>query len=196
MRWLVKLYDQTLIWSQHRHAPRYLAAVSFVEASVFPIPPYFMQAPMTLTKPHKAFVYALIATVASVSGGLLGYVLGWLVFKPVVVPVINALGYTDAYQDVIQLMQSLGFSAVMLAGFMPIPYKLVAIASGFVQINLVAFFLASCIGRGVKFFALALLIRIGGVKMEQHIRSLLEKFGLVCLFLVSLIIGLRFVGIV
>ncbi len=193
MKWLVRLYDRTLVWSQHRYAPHYLAAVSFVEASVFPIPPYFMLAPMSLARPHKAFNYALIATLASVFGGLLGYLLGYLVFNPLVLPLIDSFGYMSKYQHVNEMLQEHGFIAVLIAGFMPIPYKLIAIAAGFANLPIAGFFLASLAGRGVKFFAVALLIKAGGDRMEQHVRLMLEKLGWI--FLVGsmvLLIGLKF----
>jgi membrane protein YqaA with SNARE-associated domain len=189
MRWMVKLYDKSLQWSQHAHAPRYLAAVSFVEASVFPIPPYFMLAPMAIAQPSKAYRYALIATFASVFGGLLGYLLGYSVFKAIALPFIEMFGYTAAYERVLQLFQDRGFVAVLLAGFTPLPFKLVAIGAGFVEIPIASFFVASILGRGLKFFAVALVIKAGGIKMEQHIRLIIQKFGLVCLSLAALAVG-------
>lgn len=191
MRWLVKLYDKSLLWSQHVYAPRYLAAVSFVEASVFPIPPYFMLAPMALAKPSKAYYYALIATLASVLGGVLGYALGFWVFKPVALPIIDFMGYSDAYQRVMELFQQRGFLAVLIAGFTPLPFKLVAIGAGFVEVPLAAFLVASIFGRGVKFFAVALLVRVGGDKMAQHVRRLIEKLGLIFLCMAAVIIILK-----
>ena len=195
MRWLVRLYDKSLLWSQHAHAPRYLAAVSFVEASVFPIPPYFMLAPMALAKPSKAYYYALIATLASVLGGLLGYMLGYWVFKPVALPVIQFMGYSEAYQRVIELFQERGFFAILLAGFTPLPFKLVAIGAGFVEVPLASFFVASIFGRGVKFFAVALLIKVGGDKMAQRVRALIEKLGLICLCMAAMVIVLKFLKV-
>jgi membrane protein YqaA with SNARE-associated domain len=197
MKWMVKLYDKTLLWSQHQYAPHYLAAVSFVEASVFPIPPYFMLAPMALARPSKAIKYAMIATLASVFGGLLGYLLGYLVFQPLILPLLESFGYTAKYQHVSELLQAHGFVAVLIAGFMPIPYKLIAIAAGFTKLPLLGFFLASLVGRGVKFFAVALLIKAGGDRMEQHVRLMLEKLGLIlCLGLVAVVFGLKFFKVI
>jgi membrane protein YqaA with SNARE-associated domain len=179
MQWLLKLYDKTLVWSHHRHAARYLAAVSFVEASVFPIPPYFMLAPMALAKPDKAMNYALLATVASVCGGVLGYCLGYLLFHPVVLPILKLLGYTESYDLIAAHLQSKGFWAVLVAGFMPIPYKLVAIGAGVVEIPLLSFVTASIFGRALKFFAVAGLIKIGGQQMDQMVRRVIPKFSLI-----------------
>jgi membrane protein YqaA with SNARE-associated domain len=191
MQLLVRLYDRTLVWSQHKYAPGYLAAVSFIEASVFPIPPYFMLAPMALAKPSRAFQYALIATVASVFGGLLGYLLGYLVF-PLVLPIIEYFGYSAAYTAITAHFQEQGFWAILVAGFMPIPFKLIAIGAGFMRVPIWSFFLASILGRGVKFFAVSLLIRMGGAKMEQHVRNLIAKLGFIMLALVGVVVALKY----
>ncbi len=189
MRWLVKLYDKSLQWSQRKDAPYYLAAVSFVEASVFPIPPYFMLAPMAIAQPKNAYRYALIATVASVFGGLLGYLIGYSVFKVIALPLIEFFGYAAKYERVLVLFQDRGFMAVFIAGFTPLPFKLVAIGAGFVEIPVASFFVASILGRALKFFTVAFLVRAGGVKMEQHIRTVLQKFGLICFGLVALAVS-------
>jgi len=191
MQWLVNLYDKTLVWSQHKYAPRYLAAVSFVESSVFPIPPYFMLAPMALAKPDKALRYAFIATTASVLGGLVGYLLGYLVFTPVVLPIIELMGYTESYALVTQRFQEQGFIAILLAGFMPIPFKLVAIGAGVMHVPLGEFFLASIFGRGIKFYLVSVLIKLGGAKMEQRFRQIIAKLGVVLLGLAVLLVSLK-----
>lgn len=191
MQVLVKLYEKTLIWAKHRHAPRYLAAVCFVEASVFPIPPYFMLAPMALSKPDKAANYAIIATIFSVAGGILGYFLGALVFYPIVLPIIEYFGYEHYYNAITARFQENGFLAVLLSGFMPMPFKVVAIAAGFMQVPLALFVLASIFGRGAKFFAVAMLIRLGGDKMEQQIKQIISKVGIIFVILAALILGLK-----
>ena len=83
---LTKLYDRSLIWAQHRHAPRYLAAMSFAESSFFPIPPDVMLAPMALAKPSNAYFYAFITTLFSIIGGLFGYMIGYFAFLPLLNP--------------------------------------------------------------------------------------------------------------
>lgn len=191
MQILVRLYDKTLVWAQHKNAPRYLAAVSFVEASVFPIPPYFMLAPMALAKPNKAYSYALIATIASVMGGLLGYLLGYLVFYPLVLPLIEYFGYAEAFSALTQRFQEQSFVAILVAGFMPIPFKLIAIGAGFMRVSVLSFIVASLFGRGLKFFAVSLLIKIGGVQMEERVRGLIAKMGLFILIFAALLVSLK-----
>jgi len=196
MQWLVKLYDQTLIWSQHRHAPRYLAAVSFVEASIFPIPPYFMLAPMAIARPNRALRFALIATVASVLGGLVGYLLGYYVFNPLVLPIIKFFGYGESYLLVTQRLQESGFLAILIAGFMPVPFKIIAIGAGVMQVPVMEFLLASVFGRGLKFYLVAVLIKLGGTQMEYHIRRAIEKSGLILMAAVVLVLVLKIFQVV
>ena len=196
MKFLVKLYDKSLIWSQHQYAPRYLAAVSFVEASFFPIPPYFMLAPMSLAKPKKALNYALIATLASVAGGVLGYILGYLIFYPVILPFLEFMGYATKVANVAEKFRQNEFWMILAAGLIPIPYKLIAISAGFMHAALLPFLLASLIGRGLKFFLLAAVIKIGGVDMEQKIRRSIERFGLFLLAIIGLILGLKFFKVI
>lgn len=193
MKWMVNLFDRALIWSQHRHAAWYLAAVSFVEASVFPIPPYFMLAPMALAKPNKALNYATIATIASVAGGLMGYLLGYLLFKPLVLPLIAYFVHIATYENVIRIFQENGFLALFILGLSPIPFKFIAIGAGFLALPLHIFLIVSLISRGLKFFAVSVVIKLGGKNMQQYLRLMLEKFGLLTLgiFGVALFIYLR-----
>lgn len=164
--WYKNIYAKTMLWSQHPHAGRYLALVSFIEASVFPIPPYFMLAPMTLARPERAIFYASLATVCSVLGGILGYWLGYFVFSPVVLPIIDFFGYAQKFGILTASLQSKGFWAVLIAGFTPVPFKLVAVGSGLMHIQLGVFLCASVLGRGVKFFAVVLLIKLFGIKFN------------------------------
>ena len=193
MRWMVKLYDRSLQWAQHKHAPRYLAAVSFVEASVFPIPPYFMLAPMVLARPNKAYYFALLATIASVFGGILGYSLGALIFKPVVLPLIEYFGYDLVYQNIIHMFQEHGLLALLLLGLTPLPFKLIAIGAGFLSISLPLFVMVSIFSRGLKFFVVAILIKAGGANMKQYLRLIIGKLGIVCIgvFGLALFVYLR-----
>lgn len=179
MRSLVKLYDKALEWSAHPRAPQYLAAVSFVEASIFPIPPYVMLAPMALAKPQNALRYALIATICSVLGGVLGYILGMVLFEPLIMPLLENLNYVAKYQHVADTLQVKGFWAVLIAGFTPLPFKFMAIASGVMRIPLPAFICGALFGRAAKFYGMAAVIKFGGSKMEEKIRLLIEKLGIV-----------------
>lgn len=176
MRLFAPLYDMTLRWSAHRHAPRYLGLLSFAESSCFPIPPDVMLIPMTLARPERAWRLAALTTVTSVLGGLLGYLLGHFLFT-VIEPLLHRLNYWDNYLIVVGWFQDWGFWAVFLAGFSPIPYKLFTIAAGAIAMPLLPFVLASLCGRGARFYLVAGLIRWFGAPMEASIRVHVERLG-------------------
>ncbi len=163
-------------WVQHRHAPWYLGMLSFAESSFFPIPPDVMLAPMSLAKPDRAWRLALLTTVTSVLGGLLGYLLGLLVFD-LIEPLLHRSGYWDHYQQAQAWFDAWGFWAIFLAGFSPIPYKVFTITAGAIAMPLAPFIVASAIGRGARFFLVAALMRWGGARMESVIRANIDRLG-------------------
>ncbi len=124
MRIFRHLYDKVLNWSHHRHAPYYLAGVSFAESSFFPIPPDVMLIPMVLSKPFKAWNFATITTISSILGGILGYLIGYYGFELLGEPLVKAFGYEESYARIVSWFAHYGFWAVLLAGFTPIPYKM------------------------------------------------------------------------
>ena len=148
------LYDRVLRWSAHHHAERYLAGLSFAESSFFPIPPDVMLAPMTLARPDRGWRFAGVTTVASVLGGLAGYAIGWLALD-LIEPLLRSLGYWENYSRSTAWFETWGFLAVLAAGFSPIPYKVFTIAAGALHMLLPAFFVASLVGRGGRFFLVA-----------------------------------------
>ena len=176
MRFFSVLYDRVLSWSRHRHAPRYLAGLSFAESSFFPIPPDVMLAPMALARPERAWFYAALTTITSVLGGLLGYLIGVFAFE-MVEPLLHQAGYWEAYLRAGEWFGVWGFWAIFLAGFSPIPYKVFTISAGVVSMALLPFVLASLIGRGARFFLVAGLMRWGGARMEQTLRRYVDWLG-------------------
>lgn len=189
MRFFSVFYDKVLSWSRHRHAPRYLAGLSFAESSFFPIPPDVMLAPMTLSRPERAWYYAALTTIASVLGGLLGYFIGVFAFE-LVEPLLHRAGYWDAYLLARDWFTRWGFWAVFMAGFSPIPYKVFTISAGVVGMALLPFLLASLVGRGARFFLVAGLMRWGGASMEQGLRRYVDVLGwlLVVLLVVAWVV--------
>jgi membrane protein YqaA with SNARE-associated domain len=185
MKLFSALYDKVLSWSRHRHAPRYLGGLSFAESSFFPIPPDVMLAPMALAKPERAWHYAALTTVASVLGGLLGYLIGVFAFE-MVEPLLHRLGYWDAYLQARDWFDRWGFWAVFLAGFSPIPYKVFTISAGVVGMALLPFVLASLIGRGARFFMVAGLMKWGGARMETALRRYVDVLGWIMVALIAL----------
>ncbi len=179
------LYDRVLGWSRHPYAPWYLGALSFAESSFFPVPPDVMLAPMSLAQPRRAWSFALLTTVASLLGGMLGYLIGVFAFE-LVEPWLHQAGYWPAYLRVNEWFATWGFWAVFLAGFSPIPYKLFTISAGVIGMAFIPFVLASAIGRAGRFFLVAGLMRWGGEKMEQTLRLYIDRisWALVILLLV------------
>jgi membrane protein YqaA with SNARE-associated domain len=176
MRLFGPLYDRVLGWAAHPKARWYLGGLSFAESSFFPIPPDVMLAPMTLARPVDAWRLALLTTLTSVAGGVLGYLIGYFALD-LVEPWLVSVGYWEGYLQVREWFQTWGFWAVLAAGFSPIPYKLFTIAAGALGMFLPAFVLASIVGRGGRFFLVAGLIRWGGAPMEAQLRRHVEFLG-------------------
>lgn len=176
MKLFSALYVRAMRWSVHPHAPRYLAILSFMESSFFPVPPDVMLAPMSLARPERAWGYALLTTVASVAGGLFGYLLGYFAFE-LVAPIIERSGNWERYEQVRVWFAVWGFWAVFMAGFSPLPYKLFTITAGVTMMNLPMFMLASLIGRGARYFLVAGLMLWGGEAMERTLRLYIDRLG-------------------
>ncbi len=176
MRLFGPWYERALRWAAHPHAPGYLVALSASESVIFPVPPDVMLAPMTLARPSRWLRFASLCTIASVLGGLLGYLLGAFALEAVL-PWIERAGKLDTFHQVQELFVRYGFWIVFVAGFTPIPYKVFTIASGAAGIGLLPFVLGSLIGRGGRFFLVAGLIRIGGQRMEGILRRYVEALG-------------------
>lgn len=166
-----------LVWAKHRHAERYLAAMSFSESVFFPVPPDVMLAPMSLAQPKKAWRFASFATIASVFGGIVGYLLGFWLFDPVVQPFIEQMGWQGKFDIALDWFKNYGIWVVFLAGFSPIPYKVFTISAGVLQMAFMPFLIASAVGRGARFFLVSALMKWGGVKMEAKLRQYIEILG-------------------
>ncbi len=177
------LYEKALIWAKHRHATKYLCALSFSESSFFPIPPDVMLAPMALAQPEKAFRFALLTTLFSVLGGMLGYGIGYFLFDNIA-PWLQETKYWEKYLTAESWFKDWGFWAVFVAGFSPIPYKVFTIAAGALQMSFLPFVLASLVGRGARFFLVAMLIAAGGEKLESKLRQYMDIIGWVIVALV------------
>ena len=180
------LYDKTLQWSRHRHAPRYLGGLSFAESSFFPIPPDVMLAPMCLATPARAWWFALLTTVTSVAGGVFGYLIGHFAYE-LVQPLVEGR-YAAAYQQSVNWFNEWGFWAILVAGFSPIPYKVFTIAAGVLYMPLLPFILASATGRGARFFLVAALMRWGGSKMEHMLKRYVDAIGWVTVALIAAVL--------
>ncbi|MGQ9686871.1 MAG: YqaA family protein [Thiobacillaceae bacterium] len=190
MRLFSPLYRRVMHWSRHPRAPWYLIGLSFAESSFFPVPPDVMLAPMALARPERAWRLALITTLASVAGGLLGYAIGHFAFDLIQPWLTTKPRYWQAYQLAVDWFGRYGFWAIFVAGFSPIPYKVFTIAAGVLSMALLPFALGSLIGRGARFYLVAGLMRWGGVRMEAMLHRYIDRLGwaLVALVVLALLV--------
>jgi membrane protein YqaA with SNARE-associated domain len=166
---------------------RGLGIVSFVESSIFPIPPDVMMVPMVLARPQDAWRIATVATVASVVGGLAGYAIGYFLLETVGQWIIQLYGLADRVAAYQAAYDEWGLWIILIKGLTPIPYKLVTIASGMAHFNLAVFVLASIATRGARFFLVAGLLRWYGPPIRDFIEARLTLVTSV--FAVLIVLG-------
>jgi membrane protein YqaA with SNARE-associated domain len=178
-----RLYEWILALSGRPSAPWALGAVAFAESSFFPIPPDVMLVPMAVARPERVWTYALVATVASVAGGLLGYAIGALLYESVGLWLFKLYGLTQGAEAFRASYAHYGHWIILLKGLTPIPYKLVTITSGFAGYDLFWFTVLSLVTRGARFFILAGLIGRFGPSirsvMDRHLNVVAACFGAV-----------------
>ncbi len=179
-----KLYEFVLKLSAHRLAVRYLAIIGFIESIIFPIPADIMLAPMCLKKPEKAYNYAKILSIASVLGGVFGYLIGYF-FADFVTQIAANLGKAEKFASFKESFDEWGLLLVFIAGFSPFPYKIITISAGMLKISFPIFFIASAISRSLRFFLIAWAIKKGGAKLEKTISKYVEWLGWACVALVG-----------
>jgi membrane protein YqaA with SNARE-associated domain len=183
---LRRAYDWAMRMAAHKHAEWALAGVSFVESSVFPIPPDVILMPMVLADRSKAWRYAAIATISSVIGGFLGYAIGYFLFEAVGRPILDFYHVMDKYDSLKHSFDEWGAWIIIAKGWTPIPYKFLTITSGALQFDLLAFTIASVVSRGMRFFLVAGLLWAFG----PPIRAFVEKrLTLVTTLFVVILIG-------
>jgi membrane protein YqaA with SNARE-associated domain len=183
---LKRLYDWTLELAGHRHARWALAGVSFVESSVFPIPPDIMLIPMVLAQRARAWALAAIAMSASVLGGMLGYAIGFFLMAGIGQMILGLYGLEEQFARFTAQYHEYGAWIVFAFGLTPLPYKLITIASGAAELNLGVFILSSIAARGLRFFAVTALLYWLGPQVRDFIE---KRFGLAATLFVVLLFG-------
>jgi membrane protein YqaA with SNARE-associated domain len=175
---LRRLYDWTLSLAARKSAEWWLAFIAFVESSVFLIPADVLYLPMALSRPERAYRYALVATVASVLGGIFGWYIGYFAYESVAKPVLEFYGKFDEF-EALRTSSGIGFILLMLVtsgvAHLP-PIKVVTILAGVMHINLGLFIVSAIIARGARFFFLAWLLRSYGEPIRGFIE---ERLGLI-----------------
>ena len=166
------LYNWTLDQSSKKYASWFLAFISFIESSFFPIPPDIILIPMIIAKRTMAFIYAAICTISSVFGGIFGYFIGYTLFNSIGIILVNFYGMNEYITNLKEYYNNYGIWFVLVAGFTPMPFKVITIASGLFQLNLFIFILCSLIARGLRFYLIAGLLYLYG----EAIKNLIEKY--------------------
>ena len=168
-----KLYNKTIELAGNKSSKFFLGAISFIESFIFPIPPDVIIVPMTIAKPKSWVSIALIATLGSVFGAVLGYFIGYVFFNEIGIKIFEMYG-VDNISFLKDKVSSEGgviawMSLLAIAGFTPVPFKLLTITSGFVHFNLFYFIIVSILTRGSRFFIIAFLIGNFGPVMKKII---------------------------
>ncbi len=170
-----KLYDKCLDWAGNKRANPILAFISFLESFIFPIPTDAMIIPMVIAKKEKYLKIALIAIIFSVLGALVGYLIGYVFFNEVGVKIFELFGAENAniFKEKLSSETGLlsGIFILFVAGFTPLPFKIITISSGFVNFNILLFIITCFISRGLRFFLVAYLT----YKYGSAIGPFLEK---------------------
>ena len=186
MQILKKLYDWTLLKSRHPKAMWFLSVISFTESSFFPIPPDIILIPMVIAKRVNAFLYAFICSLSSVAGGILGYCIGYYLYNTIGILIVEYYGLSNMFLIFEEYYILYGIWIVLGAGFTPFPFKFITIASGVFGLNFFQFVLVSAISRSLRFYLIAILLKIFGNVIEKLIN---KYFNLLAISFFILLFG-------
>tara|TARA_B100000029_G_scaffold410983_1_gene413139 strand:+ start:303 stop:887 length:585 start_codon:yes stop_codon:yes gene_type:complete len=189
-----KLYNWTLDKAGHKNASWFLTIVSFAESSFFPIPPDVLLIPMILANRLRAWFYALICTLSSVFGGIIGYLIGYLFYSNIGSLIVDLYGLSDSFGNFENYYNQWGIWIILGAGFTPFPFKFITIASGVFSLNIFLFVIVAIVARGLRFYLIAYLLFVFGEK----IKNLIDKYFnlLVSLFFILLISSIFFLKLI
>jgi membrane protein YqaA with SNARE-associated domain len=179
-------YDWVMGLAARRDAIWVLAAIAFIESSVFPIPPDVLLIPMVLAARDRAWRYAAVCTIASVLGGMLGYAIGFYLFEAAGQPLLELYGYAAKFDEFRGRYNEWGAWIVFIAGLTPFPYKVITIASGVTELDLAVFTVSSVLARGLRFFIVAALLWWLGPPVREFIE---KRLGLMTIVFCVLLLG-------
>ena len=190
---LRRLYIWTLDLAAHKNALWALAAVAFIESSIFPVPPDVLLIPMILAARERAWRFASICTIASVLGGMVGYSIGALLYEQAGQPILEFYDYNSKFLSYTERYNEYGSWIVFMAGVTPFPYKVITIASGVANLDLFTFTTASILSRGLRFFLVAFLL----YRFGQPIKLFIEKrlgllFTSFCILLICGFLSIKY----
>ncbi len=184
MQVLRRCYHWTLSWADHPQAQWALFFIAVIEASVFPVPPDLLLIALALGRPDLALRFAALATSGSVVGAMLGYAIGLLLFTSVAQPLLELYGAMEQFEHVQQLFVEWGLALVLIAGFSPIPFKVITIAAGAFGMFFPGFMLASLLSRGARFYLEGILLKWGGTTLRIWVEQYFEWITLLVTLLV------------
>ncbi len=179
-------YDWVMGLAARKDAIWVLAAIAFIESSVFPIPPDVLLIPMVLAARDNAWRYAAVCTIASVLGGMLGYAIGMFLFEAAGQPLLELYGYAAKFDEFRGRYNEWGAWIVFIAGLTPFPYKVITIASGVAELDFAVFTVASVLARGLRFFIVAALLWWLGPPVREFIE---KRLGLMTIVFCVLLLG-------
>ena len=184
---LRRSYLWTLAWAEHPQAKWALFFVALIEASVFPIPPDVLLLALALGQPRQALKFASICTLGSTVGAVFGYLIGMFLFVSVAQPLLHFYGAMDTFEHVRELFQAWGLGLVLIAGFSPIPFKVITIAAGTFDLPFLGFIAAAIISRGARFYLEGALMRWGGERLRQFVDAYFEwaTLAIACLVVIG-----------
>ena len=190
MNLLKRTYNWTLEKAQHKNAKWYLSLISFAESSFFPIPPDILLIPMALASKARALFYAFMCTLFSVLGGILGYAIGYFFYNSVGIYIVDFYHLENSFNIFESYYKEFGILIVLGAGITPFPYKFITIASGVFGLNIFLFIIVSIIGRGLRFYLIAILLYFFGEK----IKLIIDKyFNILTIVFFILLVGSVFI---
>jgi len=186
-----KLFDKCVDWAGRKYSNFALAIVSFIESSFFPIPPDVMIIPMVIAKKHHFIKIALIATTFSVFGGLFGYLIGYVFFNEIGFKIFQFYGYenVNVLKEMFSSKQGMfsWFGLLFVAGFTPLPFKILTITSGFIHYNIFTFIFTCVFTRGLRFFLVAFLTNKFGSKINSFMEKKAGKWAFIIAGIVILL---------
>jgi len=189
--WLRRAYHWTLAWADHPQAQWALFMIALIEASVFPIPPDILLLALALGRPDLALRFASICTAGSTVGAAIGYAIGFFLFTSIAEPLLQAYGMMEQFHHVEVWFADWGLWLVLIAGFSPIPFKVITIAAGAFGLPFVGFILTAFLSRGARFFLEGGLLRWGGVRLRAWVEQYFEWATLG----IALLVILGFLGL-
>ena len=181
---ILKSYEGIKELARHRMAVYWLALISFLESSIFPLPVDLMVIPMVQSNRSKWLKIAMITSIFSVLGGIAGYFLGLWFFDILAKPILDTLGKSNYIEQFSSNIETYGAVAVFGAGLTPFPYKVITIMSGSLKVNFGVFVIASTVSRFLRFFIVAYIVRLFGYQAEEFIKKYFTKLTLLLFFII------------